>query len=303
MKKLLILTLSLFLVDTAQAATNVNIIWAFAPSVSASNYARHVIQKANAEQNKYEFTLEFKPGATGAIAAKEVLNRNKAGQLSVLFTTNAFFVRPNLYRDQLYSTDDFRFFLGQAELPIGLVVKKGNNYQSIIEKQNINVGMAGLGSSTHIMAEQLKSMYPGVNLAPYHGTREGVRDTIVGVVDLSFDLLSSIAEDPKVEIVGVTGSHQVKDYKLLTSFGPGYSNFKNLSLMVFMLMPATTPDPVIAELHDILAEAQRNNPALQKSISADYGQPYHFNLSAGQLWYNQQVSEHKKVTSTIKKID
>ena len=108
MKSLFVLAFCILMPTLANAnPINVNIVWGFSPNPSVVNYTRHIIQQANQDQKKYLFLLEIKPGAAGLIAAKQVLQDTENKKISVLMTTDAFFVRPFLFKNPGYSFDQF----------------------------------------------------------------------------------------------------------------------------------------------------------------------------------------------------
>jgi tripartite-type tricarboxylate transporter receptor subunit TctC len=285
------------------APVTVNIIWGFSPSVSAFNHARHVVHQANENQKKYQFTLDARPGAAGSIAARQVLTDVQNNRISVLMTSNAFFVRPYLYKNPGYRFDDFSLLTWTTEVPMALVMKKGRNFEEILRQPTINLSMVGTGSMTHVMAEQFRKTYPQqVNLIGYHGTREGVRDVIGGNLDLAFDLLGSVVGDDKVEIIGTTGNHNL-GYKKLSDLGPQYSDYKIMSLGIYFLVPQNMSAPTVTELHAIIAQAQQDSGHYKTAVQKDFGTALNFPLKDNKKIYQNHIEQLKGLTRGMEKFD
>jgi tripartite-type tricarboxylate transporter receptor subunit TctC len=287
---------------TASPVT-VNIIWGFSPSVSAFNHARHMVQQANENQKKYQFVLDSRPGAAGLIAARQVLTDNQSNRITILMTSNAFFARPYLYKNPGYTFDDFSLLAWNTEVPIALVMKKGRNFEQILRQPVINLSMVGTGSMTHVMAEQFRKMYPQqVNLIGYHGTREGVKDVIGGNLDLAFDLLGSVVGDDKVEIVGITGNNSF-GYKRLADLGPQYSEFKNMGLGIYFLVPRQMPVSLVTELHAVISRAQQDSSQYKTAVQKDFGTVLNFPLKDNPKIYQNHIDQLKRLTRGMEKFD
>ena len=97
---------------TTQAKDTVTIVYAWSPSDSIANMDRTLADEANKLQNKYTFIFDAKPGAGGSIAANYVA----ATPNTILATSSAFFVRPNVYPTESHDITAFKEVL-IAECP------------------------------------------------------------------------------------------------------------------------------------------------------------------------------------------
>lgn len=302
-KFIVVAAVSLISHGATATPVTVNIIWGFSPSVSAFNHARHVVHQANENQKKYLFTLDSKPGAAGSIAARQVLTDVQNNRISILMTSNAFFVRPYLYKNPGYRFDDFNLLTWNTEVPIALVMKKGRNFEDILRQPSINLSMAGTGSMTHVMAEQFRRMYPQqVNLIGYNGTREGVRDVIGGNLDLAFDLLGSVVGDDKIEIIGITGNNNL-GYKRLADLGPQYSDYKVMSLGIYFLVPKQMPASTVTELHAIISKAQQDSGYYKTAVQKDFGTAQNLPSKDNEKIYQTHIEQLKRLTRGMEKFD
>lgn len=279
---------------------NVNIVWGFSPNNNIVNYARHIIQQANQDQKKYIFNLELKPGAAGLISAKQVLQDVENKKISVLMTTDAFFVRPFLFKNPGYSFDQFELMYQVAEVPLALVMKKNRKFDSVIKKPSVSVAMIGPGSLTHVMAEQFARGLAGKTiLVGYPGPREAVKDVIVGDLDFAFDLISSVVSDPNLEIIGITGNQAYPGLKRISDINSNYQNFDNLNLGVYYLVSAKTNTAVSGEIKNILLQAQTKNLGFSTALKSDYAR----SGSTSPKFYQERIKQIENLTSGMEKLD
>ena len=87
MRKFLSVVLLCLASVTAGAEQTVSVVWPFSPYGASATIVRQLIENANAQQNKYHFIFENKPGAGGYIAASTVTNSR---ELAVLVSTTSF---------------------------------------------------------------------------------------------------------------------------------------------------------------------------------------------------------------------
>jgi tripartite-type tricarboxylate transporter receptor subunit TctC len=303
--KILVSMLCVLNISLAQASTiNVNIIWGFSPSVNAFNHARLLVQQANESQKKYQFNLDFKPGGAGSIAARQVITDVQSNRVSILMTSNAFFVRPYLYTLPGYSFNDFELLSWTTEVPIALVMKKGRKFEDILKQPHITVAVAGMGSMSHVMAERLRQAYPNqITVVGYPGSREGVRDLTGGHIDLAFDLLGSVIEDDKVDIIGITGNNSLSGLSRLADLGPRYSDFKIMGLGIYFLIPRQVPTQTTIELYDIILQAQRDSAAYKNAVKKDFGIFLDSTYKDNEKLYQSNINQLKRLTASMQKLD
>lgn len=301
MKSLLALAFCALMPIWAKAnPINVNIVWGFSPSNSVANYGRHIIQQANQDQKKYVFNLDVKPGAAGLIAAKQVLQDSENKKISVLMTTDAFFVRPFLFKNPGYSFDQFDLVYQVAQVPLALVMNKNRKFDTLIKKSSVTVAMIGPGSLTHVMAEQFSRGTAGKTiLVGYPGPREAVKDVLGGDLDFAFDLISSVVGDPNLEILGITGNQAFAGLKRISDLNPSYQNFDNLSTGVYFLVSSKTNTATTAEIKNILMQAQAKSTAFASAIKADYARSG--NLSP--KLYQERLKQIESLTSGMEKLE
>ena len=278
----------------------VNIVWGFSPNNSITNYTRHIIHQANLDQNKYVFNLEVKSGAAGLIAAKQVLADTNNKKVSILMTTDAFFVRPYLFANPGYTFDEFDLLYQFAQVPMALVMKKERKFEDLLQQKSLTLSIIGPGSFTHVMAQQFSDGHSkDTVLVAYPGPREAVKDVVGGDLDLAFDFVSSVVGDPKLEIVGITGSQSSSGLKRISDINKKYYSFNNLNLGVYYLMSRQAPTDTMNEIKNILLQAQIKSKPLQQSMKNDYATLG----ETDEKFYQERIKQIARLTSGMAKVD
>jgi tripartite-type tricarboxylate transporter receptor subunit TctC len=183
------------------------------------------------------FVVENRPGAGTNIAAEVVINSPPDGY--TLFGTNL----SNAINATLYEKLNFDFMrdmlpvAGIAQAPSALAVSSSVPAKTVPEfiayaKANpgrINMGSAGVGSTSHLAGELFKMM-AGVNLVhvPYRGNAPALTDLIAGQIEVAFPSLGSSIEYVKagklraLAVTGSTRSDALPDLPPVAETLPGY---------------------------------------------------------------------------------
>jgi tripartite-type tricarboxylate transporter receptor subunit TctC len=183
------------------------------------------------------FVIENRPGAGTNIAAEVVINSTPDGY--TLFGTNL----SNAINATLYEKLNFNFVrdmlpvAGIAQAPSAFAVNSSVPVKTLPEfiayaKANpgrINMGSAGVGSTSHLAGELFKMM-AGVNLVhvPYRGNALALTDLISGQIEVLFPSLGSSIEYVKtgkvraLAVTGATRSDALPDLPTVAETLPGY---------------------------------------------------------------------------------
>jgi tripartite-type tricarboxylate transporter receptor subunit TctC len=206
------------------------------------------------------FVIENRPGAGTNIAAEVVINSPPDGY--TLFGTNL----SNAINAALYEKLNFNFMrdmlpvAGIAQAPSAFAVNSSVPVKTLPEfiayaKANpgrINMGSAGVGSTSHLAGELFKMM-AGVNLVhvPYRGNALALTDLISGQIEVLFPSLGSSIEYVKtgkvraLAVTGATRSDAPPDLPTVAETLPGYeaASFYGIGA------PRNTPTEVIEILN------------------------------------------------------
>lgn len=221
------------------------------------------------EALKQPVVIENRGGSNGEIAAAAVA-RSAPDGLTLLFISNgALVIAPALGRKLAFDVQrDLAPVATVADSPMLLVVHPGVPAASVPEliallkarPGKFNVASAGSGSATHLAAELFKAM-AGVDAAhiPYKGGGPALADLIAGEVQLYFGGLTTAlphARSGRLRGLAVTGparSAVASEIPSIAETLPGYAS----SIWYAVMAAGGTPRPIVARLHEVIAEAMR----------------------------------------------
>lgn len=202
--------LSIFLCVLASGASAREIITVYSPyspGHAGTNASRKVFDVANSSQSKYQFILDFKPGAQGVLALKE-LNDQFDTRLAII---NAAFV-DNVEKN-LINENDYVPVHSDGDACWAVVSTEGNVKQgisSLSKSKEIVVGSVGFGNATHLTALQIGSKYNvPVRFVPFKSNYDSMM-AMVGGHGINFNLErvsiinQFVDKNPDVKILGMS---------------------------------------------------------------------------------------------------
>jgi tripartite-type tricarboxylate transporter receptor subunit TctC len=155
MKKLL---LSIILSFTSLAYAGETITIHFSASASQPNAAPYLkmLEVANRLQNKYDFVLEFKPGANGVLAIKamDTSPTNRLATIAPAFVENS--------KQGLINENDYVPVATQGDACWAVITNVGDTKQGLASlrgQKEITVGGTGFGNAAHITALMIGEQY------------------------------------------------------------------------------------------------------------------------------------------------
>lgn len=270
-KKLLsALTLGLSLVGAgavhadAYPTKAVNIVIPFSPGGATDILGRMLAERLHDKLGQ-PFVVENKPGA-GTMIASNYVARAKPDGYTLLLAASSLGIAPSVYSTVQYDPiKDFTpitlvasvvHVLGvNPELPVDNI----HELIAYLKKHpgEVSYGSVGVGTSTHLEAEQFKQMADVDMLEiPYKGSSPALTDLVAGRTQVMFDAWAStgaFAKDGKVKVLAVTTkepSPSVPGVPPIADAVPGFAAMPWLGL----LAPAGTPDDVVKTIHEAVAE-------------------------------------------------
>jgi tripartite-type tricarboxylate transporter receptor subunit TctC len=279
MKKILATLLATFAL-TSTATETITLVYSWTASDVAANYYRALVEVANSQQKKYNFVIDYKPGAGGTVAANHILNNKNAVQI----TSSAFFIRPNLYPDQSYDLDRFQSVMTLCLAPFSISSARYKSWEEVPTDKPLTIGISGLGTTTHLTAIQLAKKYPNMEIIPFKSTSEAVQATLGGQTDFAVgfvgDSIQYHSDNPTrrtSNILGISGSHSIEGRPLLINqgFPKILGKFGSPSQII---APASMPEQQYREVGQILVEAIKSKKVVEVTEN-DY------------CFYNAEMSE------------
>ena len=157
----------------------------YSPSHAGTTATRKVFDVANSAQNKYQFVLEFKPGAQGVLALKEIED-HPANKLAIIFAAFVDNVEKKLINESDYVPIHA---LGDAcWAVVSLDGDARTGVASLATAREIVVGSVGFGNATHLTALQIGSRYTvPVRFVPFKSNYDSMM-AMVGGHGINFNL-------------------------------------------------------------------------------------------------------------------
>lgn len=294
MKKIFLSLLMFFVLSPAFSKENVTIVYAFGVGDNQTNYYRALIKEANSIQTKYNFLFEVRGGAGSTVAAKYVLNNAN----HILGTSSAHFVRPNFYPEESHRVEDYRELLPLCNLPIAISSVKYKNWNEVPKDKPLTIGVAGLGSSTHLTVMEMKKRFPNLQPIPFKGVSEAMTNLIGGSIDFNTSFLGDVEQWPQVNVLGVTGSVRINNHPTLSELG--FSNdLKDMDTPQHLIVPVSLNPTKFNEWRDILYRASKSKSV--KSVYArDFCKPLDVSTDNLTAWYHKQNAHWTKISGGVK---
>lgn len=262
---------------SAQAQTPVPIVWPFSLASTQGAMVREIVQEANTIQKKYQFVLDHKPGAGGAVAVQHALSQR--GPV-VMAHTNSYFIRPHIAQEGSYDTDLFQVVNAYCEnQPLALIAKNFATLADLDRKTSFTVGVIQ-GSITQLVSQELARQRPRIQFTEvgFKGTPEITLSMLGDHIDISVDFLASVSDD-RVRVLGITGTTAVSSHKTLRS--QGLPNFDNITNSYYLLINRQMDTTLANELSAIMSRASQGS-RVQEFCRKDHGQPADISGAAAQ---------------------
>jgi tripartite-type tricarboxylate transporter receptor subunit TctC len=250
----------------------IRLVVPFPPGGGADTLARIVAPRMT-EALGQTWVVDNRSGAAGNIAIEIVAKAAPDGHTVLLTLNSVLTMNPNLYPNLPFDvqkdlqpitqlSSGMYVFLLHPSVP-STTVKDLLDYTRT-KPGGLSYASAGVGSPLHLATELLKSR-ANVNLVhiPYKGGGPAVVATISGEAQVTFASISGSIQhvrNGRLKAIAVTGSRRAKAMpELPTMEEAGFPGFVVTSWHA-LLVPARTPEAVVARLHkEALAAARQTN--------------------------------------------
>ncbi|MCC6531192.1 MAG: tripartite tricarboxylate transporter substrate binding protein [Burkholderiales bacterium] len=227
--------------------------------------------------------IDNRGGGNGVIATAMAARSAPDGYTFVIINSS-FVAMPLLNKGLPYDPNkDFRPVIRPAESPNIVVARASFGAKSIGElvamakaqPGKLTFAEAGFGGPSHLAAE-LFSYVTGVKMTriSYKGTGPATTDMLGGHVDLMFASITGVLTHVRANklrglaVTGLKRSPAMPDVPTVAEAGlPGYEFVSWYGI----LLPAGTPDPILARLHDEVLKILQQDE-VRKVLAAEGGQ-------------------------------
>jgi tripartite-type tricarboxylate transporter receptor subunit TctC len=253
---------------------SIRLLVGFAPGGPSDVGARTIAQKLN-EKWGQPVIVDFRPGAAGNIAT-ELAAKAPPDGYTLLSAAFAHAVNPSLYSKLPFNAEkDFAAILMFASVSNLLVAHPSLPVRSVKDlivlaksrPEQLTVGSAGNGTSSHLSGELLKMM-AGIKLThvPYKGLAPAHVDTIGGQLSLLFDgIVTGVpaAKSGRLRALGVTSPTRWQGAPDIPAIGEALPGF-DVRGWYGLLAPAGTPRDIIQRINTEVARAIKEPDARER---------------------------------------
>jgi tripartite-type tricarboxylate transporter receptor subunit TctC len=291
MIKHFILTLLIALSGSVSAKETVTMYYSWSAADNAANFYRALASESNKLQNKYTFIFDTKPGAGGTVAANYVLNTPN----TIWVNSSAAFIRPNLFPAESHDVTQFRSLMSMCVAPFVISSTKYKSWQEVPRDAKLTIGMSGLGATSHLIALQIATQYPNMQVVPFKSVSDALMSTLAG----HSEQFTKDTSAKRIYWLGITGKESIKGIPLLKN--QGFPQIiADMSTPQQMFVPRKMSEEKFLELREIFVAAARSK-AVRDANAVDYCVPNN-QIPTAELdhWYNSQLVLWRRITATVK---
>ena len=252
------------------------------PAGGPTDTASRILGQKLAERLKQPVVVENKAGASGSIAAKQVMESPADGYTLMMLATPTL-LAPHLYKKADYDTvKNFTPVATIYDLPIVVVVNPTQmptvtDVQRLITHAKarpgqINYTSSGPGSFGHLSMELLKELGQfEMQHVPYKGGVPAITDTIGGQVPVMYaDLVAALPhiQSGKLRAIAVGSPQRVAMLPQVKTIAE--QGFKGFDAMSWggLLAPLGTPKEVVSRINKEVAEILADKAVQEKMLTA-----------------------------------
>jgi tripartite-type tricarboxylate transporter receptor subunit TctC len=261
----------------------IRVVDAYPPGGSTDVVAR--IVGAKFQENPGQIWLiDNRPGAQGIIGTDSVA-RAPADGYTLLMYTGSHAIHPSIYRNMPYDLVKAFAPITQTSSTTNVLVvhpslpaRTVKDVLAIARSKpgGLNYSSAGIGSTTHMAMELLKSMAAvDITHIPYKGSAPAVIDCVAGHVTMMFGPMPVVlphAKSGRLRVIAVSTSNRSRAFPDVPTVGeagvPGYDSTNAVGI----LAPAGTPREIIAKLNLEIVRIL-NLPDVRERLSALGAEP------------------------------
>jgi tripartite-type tricarboxylate transporter receptor subunit TctC len=301
MKKLLATLLATISLSAVAQKETVTMFYSWSPADTAANFYRTLADESNKLQNKYTFIFDAKPGAGGTVAANHVLNTPN----TIWINSSAAFIRPNLFPTESHDMSQFRSLMPMCVAPFVVTSTKYKTWKDVPKDGKLSIGISGLGATTHLVALQVASQYPNMQIVPFKSTTDALLATLSGNTDFAVGFIGDSDQytrpdaTKRVYQLGMTGKESIKGIPLLKNQGfPAVVADMSTPQQIFI--PRKFPEEKFQEIRKIFVEAARSK-SVRDANAADNCTPNN-QIPTAELdqWFNGQLVLWRRLSATVK---
>ena len=270
--------------------------------------ARAIGQKMS-ETLRQQIVIDNRPGAAGVVGTDIAAKAAPDGYTILMLSSNLAILEGAGGQRPYDLTRDLRPVSMMAVAPNMLIVHPAVPAKTVRElvayakaqSGKLHFASNGVGSSSHLSAELFKSM-AGIDIVhvPYKGGPPGVTATIAGETQLMFSAILHVlphARSGRVRPLAVTGATRSQAAaQVPTVAEAGIPRYESIQWWL-MMVPAATPQPLIARLHQALNHALADAD-LKERLSSQGAEPLSGTPEEASRFLGIEIAKWGKIVKT-----
>lgn len=263
--------------QTAWPSKPIRIVVGFAPGGSTDVMARIVAQSLT-ESLGQTVVIDNKPGASGNIAASEVIRAAPDGATFLIAPTSVETANPWLFKSSILPSRDLAPVAAIGKTQMYLVAKpqieardaKELVAQARARPNTMSYASAGTGTPPHLACELFKlATGTAITHVPYRGAAPALQDVLSGQADFVCDpgIAFPHIRSGKAKLLGVVSAKRSPFFPDVPTVGEQGFPGANLDIWFGAWAPKGTPPEILARLSEAVAKAMA-----QASVKTRYGE-------------------------------
>lgn len=259
------------------------------------------------------FIVDNRPGAGGNIGADVVAKSPADGYTVLLSIDSTFTINPHLYANLPFAPKDLKplMIFSSSGLSFGVNpsvdARTFGDFLSLGKTREFTFGSAGNGSPGHIAAE-IFSSGTGTKIVhvPYKGNAPAVTALLSGEVQagiLATPGLLPQVQAGKIKALAVTGRQRSPLLPQVPTVGELGLKDLEFEVLYLAMVPAATPEPVMATLRKALQAALATSDVKTRLTALDMVALGETGSTAAEHLESSRVRYGKVVKSTGMKVD
>ncbi len=247
----------------AWPAKPIRVVVGFAPGGTTDVLAR-IVAQALTEALGQTAIVDNKPGASGNLAAGEVIKAAPDGYTLLVAPTSVETANPSLFKAAFHPAKDLTPVAGIGLTSMYVVAKPGLPVNSVKElvalaksqPGKLSYASAGTGTPPHLAAELFKQQ-AGIFAThiPYRGAAPALQDVMAGQADYVFDpgIAFPHIRSGKVRLLGVAGAKRSPFFPEVPTLAEQGVKGAEMDIWFGVWAPNGIPAEVVARIHKELA--------------------------------------------------
>lgn len=282
----------------------IRLVVGFAPGGGTDVMAR-VVAIGLSEALGTTVLVDNKPGASGNLAAGEVVRAAPDGYTLMVAPTSVETANPFLFKANFHPAKDLTPIGSVGVTAMYVVAKPGiaaNSVKELVDFAKANPGKlsyasSGAGTPPHLAAELLK-MRTGIFAThiPYRGSAPALQDVMGGQADYVFDpgIAFPHIRSGKVKLLGVASAKRSPFFPEMPTLAEQGIQGAELDIWFGMWAPNGTPPEIIARLNRELAKVLAQ-PAAKERFAGLGAEP----TAKDQAAFRKLLADEGRVLATV----